>query len=356
MTIAAIIAPNTFTGDANHSAYDFDFKITSQSDLTVIVSNASGIEYDPLVITTDYTVSGVNDPDGGTITFVNASQAWLTAGKLKTGYGLMIRDTPSAIQGTRIRDEGTFYASTHEAFFDRVTRVIQSIFYRTQRAVRLRDTIDPADFDPLLPEDIVGAESAIPLTNSSGDGWADADDWLTLAEFDASVAAAASSASAASSSASAAATSASASATSASASATSASASATSASSAASSATAAASSATAAAASAAIAAAASGYNINSSRASPQLLANSAAISFTAGYGRNKVYIAGNGGAVTGVTIQAGTINGQELLLQGRHATNTVLIDFPSGQILFDATTQVTLNWDGTEWNVCGRSN
>lgn len=160
-----------------------------------------------------------------------------------------------------------------------------------------------------------------------------------------------------------AATSASAASTSASSASTSATSAATSATNAASSATSAASSATAAAASATLAAANAGYGVTGTFASPTGIAGSGAVAFTADTQRSKLYVQGSGGAQTVGSFQAGTVDGQEILLVGCSDTNTLTIDSPTrcitkGTLILGANDMAAFCWDhgSTKWVEVSRNN
>lgn len=82
-----------------------------------------------------------------------------------------------------------------------------------------------------------------------------------------------------------------------------------------------------------LAAAAPGYYVENSHASPYAVVAGTSIPFTVGKRRVKKYVQGSGGAVTVTAsprIQAGTIDGQELLLVGCSDANTVSLDTGNG--------------------------
>lgn len=60
---------NQYTAAASQTVFDYDFIIFSEGDLDVYVNDVLQ------TITTDYTVTGVNDPNGGTVVFVNPRSA-----------------------------------------------------------------------------------------------------------------------------------------------------------------------------------------------------------------------------------------------------------------------------------------
>ena len=125
MTLASSINRVSYTGNATTASYSYTFRIFSEDDLKLIIKNASDVET-LLVKTTDYTVSGVGDDGGGTISLVNASQAWLDgSGFLDTGFSLTIRRVVSIVQSTDIRNQGDFFPETHEDTFDQLTMIDQ---------------------------------------------------------------------------------------------------------------------------------------------------------------------------------------------------------------------------------------
>lgn len=106
-----------------------------------------------------------------------------------------------------------------------------------------------------------------------------------------------------------------------------------------------------------------GAVVINSRASPGAIVAGTGITYTAGYGKMKIYIQGSGGAVTVTAnprVQAGTIDGQEILLVGRSDSNTVTLATGNGLVLNGSCTlgadqTLSLSWDGTNFVETGRS-
>lgn len=173
MSISSSTRRNDYVGNGANSVYAYSFKIFSQSDLTVKVRNTSTEVETTLTITTDYTVSNVGVSSGGNVTLVNASQAWLTAGKLSTGYTLTILRVVSLVQNTDIRNQGSFYADVHEDALDYLTMIDHQQQDELDRAVELPDTIASTAFNTTLPTTIADAASAgCPvLVNSTSNGF-----------------------------------------------------------------------------------------------------------------------------------------------------------------------------------------
>lgn len=170
MTLASIVSRNDYVGDGSTNVYDYAFRIDSKSDLEVRVLNTSDEEVE-LTVETDYTVDGVGDSSGGSITLVDSSQAWINStGDLTSGYKLTVRRAPSPTQQTSIRNQGTYYPETHEDAFDYLMMCIQDLHDQVARCIKLPVTAKVSEFDPVLPESVVGSISASLNTNSAGDG------------------------------------------------------------------------------------------------------------------------------------------------------------------------------------------
>lgn len=108
------------------------------------------------------------------------------------------------------------------------------------------------------------------------------------------------------------------------------------------------------------------FTVENSFASPYAVTAGTSIPFVAGTRRIKKYITGSGGAVTVTAsprIQAGTIDGQELMLIGCSDTNTVTLDTGNGTLKNGVDVMVngsitTYNWDNGQalWVETGRNN
>ena len=97
--------------------------------------------------------------------------------------------------------------------------------------------------------------------------------------------------------------------------------------------------------------------ITGTRAAPSSIVAGTGISFTGLAGHNLWFVAGSGGAVdisANPQIVAGSAVGQELILIGRDATNTVQLDDGTGlslngSAILGLDDVVGLIWDGTNW-------
>ena len=100
------------------------------TDLFITITSPAGVP-STLVQTVDYTVNGLITGGGmssvGSITLVNASQAWLTAGNLSTGWGLSISRLVPIVQNTSLRNQGDFFPEVVENQLDYLTMLIQQM-------------------------------------------------------------------------------------------------------------------------------------------------------------------------------------------------------------------------------------
>ena len=119
MTISTTTIKNSYSGDGSTTAFTYTFKITDQDDIDVIIRSANGTETTK-TITTHYTVSGVGNAGGGTITF--------TSGNIPTNTEtvLLRRSTPQT-QGVDLIENDPLNADTLEDALDKLTSINQEL-------------------------------------------------------------------------------------------------------------------------------------------------------------------------------------------------------------------------------------
>lgn len=125
MTVASEINHNQYVGNGVTTSFDYGFRIFKNSHLLVQVSDLDEI-VTTLVLNTDYTVTGVGSSGGKVV---------LTA-PLSTGWGISIDRNLPIVQETDLRNQGTFYAETHEDAFDYLTMLIQRVYSYFTLALR----------------------------------------------------------------------------------------------------------------------------------------------------------------------------------------------------------------------------
>lgn len=161
MTLSTTTTLVRYTGNAATTVFPYTFRILAATDLVVTQRDASSLVETTLVYPTDYSVSGVGNTSGGSVT-LNSAPA--------TGDLIVIRRVLPITQGTSIRNQGSYFPETHETVFDRQTMVDQQHEEALGRTFALPSTLDPADYDMSLPIPEAGqvlAWTTSGLTNSS---------------------------------------------------------------------------------------------------------------------------------------------------------------------------------------------
>jgi hypothetical protein len=173
MALTSTDRRDDYVGDGTTLTYAYNFKVTDEDHVKVIVRNPDTEVETTLTIDTDYTVTGVGSSSGGNIVLVDNNQAWIDSSNFfEDDWVLTFRLNVPLTQTTDIRNGGAFYPETHEDVFDRLTRIDLQQQDQLNRAIQLPETVDPATFDGDLPGDIVGQGEKFVGTNEDGDGWA----------------------------------------------------------------------------------------------------------------------------------------------------------------------------------------
>lgn len=141
MAIGAAIPRNDYLGNGVVSEYDYTFFIRQESHLSVVkYVRATGVET-PLVLNADYTVVGVGEPSGGSIT--------LLAGTLPITHGIVILGARPLSQDYNI--SGSTGRQSIEDSDDDIVRMQQQLDEKFTRSLALPKSIRIQDFNPSLP-------------------------------------------------------------------------------------------------------------------------------------------------------------------------------------------------------------
>ena len=172
MTIPAGQSGVTYhTGNGTASTFDYEFKITAEADLKVTQTDTAGVDT-VLVLNTDYTVTGVGNNAGGSITLV--------AGALASNYTLAIEDDVEVSQLTPFGNQSAFYANLHEDSYDKNTRIARKAIYEVDRSIKIPGSVQGVDTELPKPE-------ALNLFRWNEDGTAlenvETADLITTAQF-----------------------------------------------------------------------------------------------------------------------------------------------------------------------------
>lgn len=131
MTVLSTIARNDYIGAGTVGPFPYAFRIFAATDLVVVKTDASG-NVIPLAYITDYTVTGVGQGGGGSITL---------AAVLPVGYTLTIKRVLTVTQPTDFRNQTSFYGDSHEDALDRLVMIAQAQQEQLSHAVSLPSTL-----------------------------------------------------------------------------------------------------------------------------------------------------------------------------------------------------------------------
>jgi hypothetical protein len=115
--------------------YPFSFRIFNETDLAVTACSATTPAVPTLLNLSDYTVTGVNELDGGAVTLT------ALAASTYSGYTIDIRSNTPNTQPTSIRNTGRFSPEIHETAFDNLSRQVQDLARKQDLSVRFPDNV-----------------------------------------------------------------------------------------------------------------------------------------------------------------------------------------------------------------------
>ena len=130
MTVSSSTNKVSYSGNGASTIFAYTFKIFDEDDLTVILRASDGTET-VQTITTDYTVSGVEDDGGGNVTFVTAPASGVTV--------VIIREQPLT-QGLDLVANDPFSAENLEASLDKLTFMVQQHEEELGRVIKASKT------------------------------------------------------------------------------------------------------------------------------------------------------------------------------------------------------------------------
>ena len=140
-----------YPGANSTATFATTFQFDDEDDLTVSVTSSASV-VTTLTKTTDYTVIGEHDDDGGNVTLVDANQAWVDgSGNLLTGYTLAIQREVDVTQPDDFKNQGAFSALNYERSADRMVMIDQQQQRTLDGCIRIPSTEDPDDYSMTLP-------------------------------------------------------------------------------------------------------------------------------------------------------------------------------------------------------------
>lgn len=133
MTVTSTTCRVPYVGTNSQSVYPFSFLVFQAADL--VVQTQATLTSPPVTLTlgTDYTVAGLNNSSGGTITLV--------AGNLPTGVFLSIFRNPAQVQDTQFNEQQSYNPLTVMGTIDDLTMMVLALQDQVTRCIK----IDPLD-------------------------------------------------------------------------------------------------------------------------------------------------------------------------------------------------------------------
>lgn len=130
MTVEVDTSRVSYSGAGTTGPFTIPFYFLENADIRVIkVTIADGTE-DELTLTTDFTMTGAGEEEGGTLTLVSS---------LSSLFKLVIFRDPDVLQEADYPRNDRFPAETHEEVVDRLTMIAQRHKSLLERSVRLPD-------------------------------------------------------------------------------------------------------------------------------------------------------------------------------------------------------------------------
>lgn len=135
MTLTALGARNEYTATAGQTLFNYTFKVYASSDLQVFVTPSGQDANDTNDEVTGFSVTGVEDEDGGTVTLASAA----SAGDLVT----IVSNIPTS-RTTDYQDNGDFVPDTVNSDIDRVVSLVKQATDQLVRTVLLQKSYQNA--------------------------------------------------------------------------------------------------------------------------------------------------------------------------------------------------------------------
>jgi len=140
MAISTTIIKNSYSGNGSNDTFAYQFKITAEADLQVIIRSAAGTET-VKTLTTHYTVTGVGTASGGNVVF--------TGGNIPTATEtVVIRRSTTQTQTLDLVENDPFTADSVEGAFDKNLAIAQELQEQIDRSIKISrtNTMTSTDF------------------------------------------------------------------------------------------------------------------------------------------------------------------------------------------------------------------
>ena len=140
MTISTTESRISYNGNGVTTIFSFPYKFLANGDLVVVEVSAAGVET-VKTLTTHYTLTGVGNDAGGTVTMLVAPASGVT---------LVIYRETAITQEVDYISGDAFPAETHEGALDRLTVILQEMNSKVSRAIKV-PVGDPSTYSTTFP-------------------------------------------------------------------------------------------------------------------------------------------------------------------------------------------------------------
>lgn len=174
MTVSTVVNHEQYVGNGVTSVFPYRFRILKSNHMAVTVSDTAGV-IKTLISGTDYNITGVGLVTGGNVELQKP---------LPQGYGIALDRVLPAVQETDLRNQGRFFAETHEDAFDYLTMLIQQINHAFN-FLALSKPNALADFYDALGQRISGLSAPVLDSDAVNKAYADASQDASISHADA---------------------------------------------------------------------------------------------------------------------------------------------------------------------------
>jgi len=161
MTVSSETNKVTYNGNGVTTVLAYTFKVLAQTDLLVQKRITATGAITDLILTTDYTVSGVGEEAGGNVTLVDPVT------DAPAGSQIVIRRNMALKQETDYTPYDTFPAEDHETALDRLTMICQQQVEALDRSIKFDPSISTIS-PTIIGTPLAGYTIRI---NVAADGW-----------------------------------------------------------------------------------------------------------------------------------------------------------------------------------------
>ncbi|MDB4786313.1 hypothetical protein OAG36_01115 [bacterium] len=146
--------PDRYIGNDVTTVFAYNFKANDIDHLRVVIADADDDNATVLTKDTHYTYTGVGEDAGGEVTLldIRSITGEVTVQTLPTDWSITLKLDIPLKQLTKYRNQGAYFAETHEDSFDGLTQIAQQLQEQIDRSLKVSET--SGDTGTALDEDL----------------------------------------------------------------------------------------------------------------------------------------------------------------------------------------------------------